>query len=93
MRAYGDAQLAEQEHRPMQLPPGAPLGAFLSFRDLRNVGTSRLVADTPLPQLIAGLPRGTLALPRSRGRLPLHSAVASHASIEVTESADDTHKS
>ena len=56
----------------MQLPAGVPLGAFLSFRDLRSVHTSRLVADTSLPQLIAGIPRGRLALRDARGRLPLH---------------------
>ena len=84
MSAYGDEQLAEQGRRPMQLPAGVPIGAFLSFRDLRSVHTSRLVADT-LPQLIAGIPQSTLALRRvhRRGRLPLHVAAMEHASAAV----------
>ena len=56
MPADGQMLLGEQERRLMQLPDGVPLGAFLSFPDLRSVRTSQLVADTTLPQLIAGLP-------------------------------------
>ena len=75
----------------MQLPAGVPLGAFLSFRELRSVHTSCLVADTTFPQLIRGIPGGRLALRGARGRLPLHWAVMKQASAEVVTALLDAH--
>ena len=51
MPADGHMQLDGQERMPMQLPAGVPLGAFLSFRDLRSVCLARLVADTSRREL------------------------------------------
>ena len=46
----------------MQLPPTAPLAAFVSFCDLRSVDTARLVAGTKFPRLIAGPTPATHAI-------------------------------
>ena len=70
--------------RPMQLGRAAwhHLGAFLSFQDIRKVGTARLVRAT-LPRLIAWLPRSTHEGRDARGRLPVHVAAAGQASAEM----------